>query len=147
MSDSIRKAKILLVEDNPTDEELAMLALRRNVDEEDIFVVRDGAEALDYLFCEGKYSRRTFEMLPRVVLLDLKLPKVSGKEVLRQIKQDERTRHVPVVILSSSDLSEDIQSCYELGSNSYTTKPVEFLAFSEKLSNIQNYWTNLNRSL
>ena len=115
---------ILLVEDNPDDEELTVIALRKSHVANDVVVARDGAEALDYLFATGPHAGTTF--IPAVVLLDLKLPKVDGLEVLRQMRADERTRRIPVVILTSSKEQEDVIQGYNLGANSYVRKPVDF---------------------
>ena len=135
---------ILLVEDNPNDEELTLHALRKNHIVNDIQVVRDGAEALDFLFCTGEYKDRSIVKPPKVILLDLKLPKVDGLEVLRQLKQDERTKTIPVVMLTSSRLERDIVNSYRLGVNSFITKPVDFEQFSEAVRQVGLYWALLN---
>ncbi len=134
---------ILMVEDNPDDEALILRALKKFNVMNDISVVRDGAEALDYLFKTGPYADRGGGN-PAVVLLDLKLPKIDGLEVLRRIREDQRTRHQPVVILTSSDEQEDMARGYELGANSYVRKPVGFEEFSEAVSQLGLYWLLLN---
>lgn len=135
---------VLLVEDNPQDVELMLRALRKNNLANPIYHVGDGAEALDFIFCKGKYCDRQFEMTPRVILLDLKLPKVNGLEVLSQIKQDARTKHVPVVVVTSSREDPDIKRAYELGANSYVVKPVDFDSFMEAMKNLGYYWLLIN---
>jgi len=139
-------AEILLVEDNPNDVELAMHALTKHKLANRIEVVRDGAEALDYIFARGAYSSRDINQLPRIVLLDLKLPKVDGLEVLRQIKADPRTRTLPVVALTSSREERDVVESYNLGVNSYILKPVDFQQFTEAVRTIGLYWLLLNQS-
>src|SRR5215470_15991840 len=124
MSSSVEDAEILLVEDNPNDVELTLRALQKQNLDNKVFVVRDGAEALDYMFATGHYSSRKIDARPKVVLLDLKLPKVDGIEVLRKIKSDERTRSIPVVMLTSSQEERDVTESYRLGVNSYIVKPV-----------------------
>ena len=138
------KPIILLVEDNPDHELLAMRALSRNGIANDIIIARDGAEALDYLFGTGAHEGRDTDIQPQVVLLDLKLPKVDGLEVLRQMRDDERTKLVPVVILTSSDEERDMLSGYSLGANSYIRKPVEFEQFIEATRQLKLYWLVLN---
>ena len=140
-----RSAKILLVEDNPDDELLTLRALKRNHIANEVDVVRDGAEALEYLFATGMYAGRAPEDLPQVVLLDLKLPKIDGLQVLQRIRADERTRLLPVVILTSSDEERDIVESYRLGANSYVRKPVEFEQFVEAIRQLGLYWLVLNR--
>lgn len=135
---------ILLVEDNPKDEMLTMRALKKNNVANEIVVVRDGVEALDYLFAKGEYAGRHMEDQPAVVLLDLKLPKVEGLEVLRRIREDVRTRLLPVVILTSSDEEKDMIAGYELGANSYVRKPVSFAEFSKAVADLGRYWLITN---
>lgn len=137
---------ILLVEDNPDDEALTMRALKKNNIKNDVMVARDGAEALDYLFGTGSYAGRDTSKLPQVVLLDLKLPKVDGLEVLRTLRGDPRTRLLPVVILTSSVEEQDRVSGYELGANSYVRKPVDFTQFLEAARQLGLYWLVLNES-
>jgi two-component system response regulator len=137
---------ILLIEDNPNDVELTLHALRRHHPDLQVEVLRDGAEAIDRIFCTGAFSARNILNRPRFILLDLKLPKVSGVEVLRQIKSDERTRGIPVVALTTSTESRDISVSYGLGVNSYIAKPVDFEEFSEAVRQIGNYWLSLNCS-
>jgi CheY-like chemotaxis protein len=136
--------EILLVEDNPHDEELTLHALKQHKLANQIHVVRDGAEALDFLFGRGKYSGRNQNPNPRVVLLDLKLPKVDGLEVLRQMKGTAATRHIPVVMLTSSREERDVIASYESGVNSYITKPVDFEQFAEAVKQLGLYWLLLN---
>lgn len=135
---------ILLVEDNADDEALTLRALKKNNIGNQIIVVRDGAEALDYLFCTGSYNGRDITELPQVVLLDLKLPKVDGLEVLRRIRADERTRMMPVVILTSSREDQDLVSAYSNGANSYVRKPVDFNQFVDAIRQLGLYWLVLN---
>jgi two-component system response regulator len=136
---------ILLVEDNPQDAELTIRALKKSNLANRLITVEDGAEALDFLFCRGKYATRDVGHPPKVVLLDLKLPKVSGLEVLRALKQDEKTRAIPVVIVTSSREDPDIKTAYSLGANSYVVKPVDFDAFAEAVSSLGLYWLLVNQ--
>ncbi len=136
---------ILLVEDNPDDEELTLLAFRNNNIHNAIDVVRDGQEALDYLFRNGKYSGRNPGSIPRIVLLDLKLPKIMGFEVLKRIRADAQTRHLPVVVLTTSNQDEDILDSYRCGANSFVRKPVEFQKFNEAIRQLGMYWLLLNQ--
>jgi len=137
---------ILLVEDNVSDEKLTVLAFRKCGVANEIVVVRDGAAALDYLFGEGAYAGRDTSLHPTVVLLDLKLPKVDGLEVLRRLRADPRTHVVPVVILTSSKEDEDLTRGYALGANAYVRKPVEFAAFVEAAKTVGLFWLLLNES-
>lgn len=136
---------ILLVEDNPDDEELTMLSLRKNNLAHEIVVVRDGVEAIEYLFGNGQYAGRDVSRVPTVILLDLKLPKLDGLGVLKRLRADERTRTLPVVVLTSSSQDADVIASYNLGANSYVRKPVEFGAFVEAVSSLGLYWVLLNR--
>jgi two-component system, response regulator len=136
---------VLLVEDSPDDLELARLAFERGRFANQVDVARDGAEALDYLFARGDHADRAGDDPPRVVLLDIKLPLVDGIEVLRQIKAEERLRHVPVVMLTSSAEDRDLADCYELGANSYIVKPVDMDQFFSAIQSIGLYWLVLNR--
>ena len=137
---------ILLVEDNPDDELLALRALRKNGVVNEIVVAHDGVEALDYLFATGDYSGRDIEDTPQLVLLDLKLPRVDGLEVLRRLRSDERTRLLPVVILTSSKERQDMLDGYGLGANSYVRKPVNFELFVEAVEQLKLYWLVLNEA-
>lgn len=135
---------ILLVEDNPDDEELTLRALKKNNILNQVTIVRDGAEALDYLFCQGAYAGRDASVQPAVTLLDLKLPKIEGLEVLKCLRADERTRLLPVVILTSSREEQDLISGYSLGANSYIRKPVDFTKFMEAVRQVGVYWLMMN---
>jgi CheY-like chemotaxis protein len=137
---------ILLVEDNPDDEALTLRALNKNNIKNEVVVARDGAEALDYLFGTGKYAGRDTAHLPQVVLLDLKLPKIEGLEVLRRVRTDERTKLLPVVILTSSNEDQDRIAGYGLGANSYVRKPVDFSQFLEAARQLGLYWLVLNEA-
>jgi len=137
--------EILLVEDNPNDVKLALHALRRHNLTNNICVIRDGAEALEFLFCTGAYAHRSLTQSPKVVLLDLKLPLVNGLEVLQRVKGDPRTRSIPVVVLTSSHEERDIVESYRLGVNSYITKPVDFEQFTEAVRTLGMYWVLLNQ--
>ncbi len=140
----MNKKMILLVEDNADDEALALRALKKNNLANEIVVVRDGVEALDFLFSEGKYAGRKPTDLPVVILLDLKLPKIDGMEVLKRIKSDDRTRRLPVVIMTSSSEEQDMVNSYNLGANSYIRKPVDFNQFTEAVAQLGLYWLVLN---
>ncbi len=135
---------ILLVEDNPDDEALTIRALNRNNISNEVFVARDGVEAMDYVFAKGVHSERDINDLPRLVLLDLKLPKANGLEVLKQIRADERTKRLPVVVLTSSKEEQDLVDSYNLGVNSYIRKPVDFTLFTEAVRQVGLYWLVLN---
>lgn len=135
---------VLLVEDNPYDVELALRAFKKNERAHHVFVVEDGAEALAFIFGEGAFAHRADEPLPRVILLDLKLPKVDGLGVLRRLKTDDRTRTLPVVVLTSSREARDVAACYALGANSYVVKPVDYDDYVETLSRLSQYWLSLN---
>lgn len=138
--------EILLVEDTPADAELTMRALKKHSLVNNLVWVKDGAEALEFLFATGAYAGRDNSHQPKVVLLDLRLPRISGIEVLRQIKNDERTRAIPVVVLTSSKEDIDVDECYRLGVNSYITKPVSFDEFFKVVGELGLYWLLLNKS-
>ncbi len=135
---------ILLVEDNADDEALTLRALKKNHVLNEVVVVRNGLEALDYLFATGAYADRDRRVIPQLILLDLKLPKIDGLEVLRRIRADDRTRLLPVVILTSSDEERDVIAGYKLGANSYVRKPVDFTQFAEAVRQLRLYWLVLN---
>ena len=138
--------EILLVEDNPNDLELALRALQKAKITNRIQIARDGEEALNFIFCEGNHSSRRIEDTPKVILLDLKLPKVDGLEVLRRLKGDPRTRSIPVVVMTSSKEQNDVVESYQLGSNSYIVKPVNFERFADAVQKLGFYWLLLNQS-
>jgi len=142
---TLEDIEILLVEDNPNDVELTLRALQKQNLASKVFVVKDGAEALDFIFATGTFSHRKIERRPKVILLDLKLPKVDGIEVLRRIKSDERTKHTPVVMLTSSQEERDVLVTYNLGVNSYIVKPVDFSHFVRAVSDLGVYWGILNK--
>ena len=135
---------VLLVDDNPNDQELTIHALKRSELVHCVQVARDGVEALDFVFCGGPFATRSQTNLPRLILLDLKLPRLDGWDVLRRVKDDPRTRHIPVVVLTSSSDHRDIAKCYELGANSYIIKPVDFQEFTQAARVIGTYWLSLN---
>jgi two-component system, response regulator len=139
-------AEILLVEDNPQDAELTIRSLKKKNLANQLVVVEDGEEALEYLFCRGRFASRDASQPPKVVLLDLKLPKVSGLEVLRALKKSEQTRTIPVVIVTSSREDPDVKTAYDLGANSYVVKPVDFDAFAEAVSSVGLYWLLVNQA-
>lgn len=143
MTDSA--VQILLAEDNPNDVKLALHALRQHQLADQVQVVRDGVEALEFLFCTGRYAHRRMEDGPKLVLLDLKLPLMDGKEVLERIKADPRTQWIPVVMLTSSREERDLADCYRLGVNSYIVKPVDFDQFTESVKQLGFYWLLLNQ--
>ncbi len=138
------EVEILLVEDNATDAELTLRALKKNNLTNKVHVVTDGAEALDYLFATGTYKEREIDKKPKVILLDLKLPKVDGLQVLKKIKADERTKDIPVVVLTSSREEQDRIESYKLGVNSYIVKPVDFEQFTKSVLELGLYWLLLN---
>ena len=135
---------ILLVEDNPDDVELTLRSLRKNNISNEIVVARDGAEALEYLFATGAYADHDTSVMPAVILLDLKLPKVDGLEVLRRLRADERTKLLSIVIVTSSKEEKDLINGYSLGANNYVRKPVDFVQFSEAVKQLGLYWLLLN---
>jgi two-component system, response regulator len=142
----MKKKMILLVEDNPDDEELALRALKQHSILNDVVVVRDGAEALEFLFGTGAYAGRDATELPELVLLDLKLPKLNGIEVIEQLRNDPSTKRLPIVILTSSSEEEDIVTSYMQGANSYVRKPIRFADFTRAIEQVGNYWLLLNRT-
>jgi two-component system, response regulator len=136
---------VLLVEDNPRDAELTVRAFNKRNLANRLFVLEDGAQALDFVFCRGEFAERSFDHPPKVILLDLKLPKVDGLEVLRELKQDMRTQRIPVVVVTSSREHPDIEAAYQLGANSYVVKPVDFESFLEAMSQLGLYWLLVNQ--
>lgn len=138
------KYDIVLVEDNPNDSELMIRALRSNKIANSLIVLEDGEQALDYLFCNGQYADRESLVTPKVIFLDIKLPKVNGLEVLKQLKSDDRTRKIPTIILTSSKQDPDIETAYNLGVNSYVVKPVDFNIFKETINQLGSYWLGVN---
>lgn len=143
---NMNEVEVLLVEDNASDAELTLRALKKKNLANKLIHVKDGAEAIDFVFAQGAYTDRKVENGPKVVLLDLKLPKVSGIEVLRRIKSDVRTEVIPVVVMTSSREERDLVECYELGVNSYVVKPVEFEDFARAVSELGCYWLLLNET-
>jgi two-component system response regulator len=137
---------ILLVEDNPDDEELTLRALRQAKIANEVTVARDGSEALDFVFGKGRHAGRDLSRMPAVILLDLKLPKLSGLDVLQRLRADPRTKLIPVVVLTSSSEDEDMLRSYESGANSYVRKPVEFGAFASAVTQLGMYWMLLNQA-
>jgi len=137
---------IILVEDNPEDAELTTRALKKNNISSKLLHLKDGAEALDYFFCTGKYADRNPEMKPKIVLLDLKMPKVSGMQVLEKLKSDDFLKTIPVVVLTSSKEDPDVEKCYKLGANSYIVKPVGFDNFIKAVAELGLYWLVTNHS-
>ena len=139
------RVEILLIEDNPDEAELAIRSLKKNNIANDLVLLDDGAEALDYIFCRGKYSDKSKSVQPKLILLDINLPRVSGIEILRQIKAHDDTKMIPVVILTSSKAEKDIMESYKLGANSYIVKPVNFESFSKAITELKMYWLVLNQ--
>lgn len=144
MIDTVDIVEILLVEDNPTDAELCIRTLKKHNLANHLEWVKDGAEALDFLFARGAYAGRNGMAVPKLILLDLRLPKVDGLEVLRAVKSDERTRQIPVVVVTSSKEDRDVAECYRLGVNSYVSKPVAFDEFVKVVSELGMYWLLIN---
>ena len=142
----IPEIEVLLVEDSLSDAEMTIRVLTKNNLANKLLHVKDGAEALDFLFSEGAYAGRPLEKKPKVILLDLKMPKISGMDVLRKIKSDERLRSIPVVVFTSSKEDPDIQKCYDLGVNSYVVKPVEFEEFHKAITNLGLFWMIVNQT-
>jgi two-component system, response regulator len=139
------QVEILLIEDNPDEAELAIRSLKKNNLANNLVHIDDGAEALDYIFCRGSYSQKDISIVPKVILLDLKLPKVGGLEILRQVKNDNRTKIIPIVILTSSKEDSDLIEGYNLGVNSYIVKPVNFESFAKAIAELGFYWIILNQ--
>jgi len=142
---SPKEVEILLVEDTPADAELTIRALKKHNLANRLHHVKDGAEALDFIFAEGEYAERNINQCPRLILLDLRLPRVDGLEVLRRIKGDKRTRNIPVVALTSSQEDRDIIESYRYGANSYISKPVDFESFTKAVADVGYYWMVLNK--
>jgi CheY-like chemotaxis protein len=140
-----RDAEIVVVEDNPNDAELITRVLRKHNLASKLLVLKDGVEALDFVFAQGSFAGRSLNDIPKVVLLDLKLPRVDGIEVLRRMKSDERTKTVPVVVLTSSTEQRDLHDAYALGANSYVTKPIKFDEFAKVVAELGLYWLELNK--
>lgn len=147
MTDEKGEVDILLVEDNPTDAELCIRTLRKHGFADRLSWSKDGAEALDFIYCRGRYAGRSGRPYPRVILLDLRLPKVDGAEVLKQLKSDERTRTIPVVVLTSSKEERDITESYRLGVNSYISKPVTYEEFADTVARLGVYWLLTNKPM
>ena len=143
--EKLEQIEILLAEDSPKDAEMTQRALRKDNLGNRLYWVKDGAEALDFLYCRGAYADRDLARPPKLVLLDLKMPRVDGIEVLRHIKADERTRVIPVVVMTSSNEERDVMESYRLGANSYIVKPIEFGSFLEVVAKIGLYWVLTNR--
>jgi two-component system response regulator len=143
---NIKEVEVLLVEDNPNDAELTMRALKKNNFANNVILATDGEEALDFIFARGAFTNRKVENTPRLVILDLKLPKVDGMEVLKTMKSDPRTRSIPVVVLTSSREESDIAKSYHLAANSYIVKPVDFDKFVESVRTLGFYWLLLNQA-
>jgi two-component system response regulator len=137
--------ELLIVEDNPDDLELTLRALKKSNITHNIQVVKDGAEAINFLLSKGPYAQRPAGQIPKVIFLDLKLPKIDGKEVLRQIKSNERIKGIPVVMLTSSQQEQDVLECYRLGVNSYIVNPIDFSVFAKTIAQVGLYWLTLNQ--
>jgi two-component system, response regulator len=145
--EDLNTVEILIVEDNPQDAELILRALRKNNLANKVYIAEDGAEALDFIFCKGKYANRNFSTPPKVIFLDLKLPKINGLEVLQKIKSDPHTKSLPIVMITSSREDPDIRKAYELGVNSYVVKPVNFDDFLSAISQTGLYWLLVNEPI
>jgi two-component system, response regulator len=141
----LKEVEILLVEDNPNDAEMTLRALKKNNLSNEVLVVKDGEEALDYLYTRGEYEQRGLDCRPKIILLDLKLPKVDGKDVLRTIKNDPEKKVIPVIVLTSSKEERDIVESYQLGVNSYIVKPVDFDKFFKAIDEVGLYWLLMNQ--
>ena len=142
----IQEIDVLLIEDNASDVEMITRALKKNNINKSLFHVKDGSQALDFLFGEGNYVGRRIQNIPQVILIDLKMPRVHGKECLMRIKMDERTKRIPVVVLSSSKEDADIDECYDLGTNGYVIKPVDSALFHKTIEDLSSYWLGVNES-
>lgn len=138
------KYDIILVEDNPNDAELMVHSLKKNHLANKLIVLEDGEQALNYIFCRGQYAKRDSDELPKVIFLDLKLPKVNGLEVLEQVKSNDKTKQIPIVIVTSSKEDPDIKAAFRLGANSYVVKPVDFDKFKETINQLGLYWLVIN---
>lgn len=143
--ENYNEVEILIVEDNPSDAEMALRALKKNKLANNVLVVEDGEEALNFIFARGKYSEREKNIRPKIILLDLKLPKVDGLEVLKEIKSNEQTKIIPVIVLTSSKEETDMMKSYQMGVNSYIVKPVEFDKFVDAVRDLGLYWLLLNQ--
>lgn len=143
-NDMSSEIEIIIVEDNPNDAELMVRSLKHNNLANNLIILEDGEQALNYIFCRGQYAKRDSRESPRVIFLDLKLPKVDGLEVLKQLKSNEKTSNIPVVIITSSKEDPDIKTAYKLGANSYVVKPVDFNKFIETINQLGNYWLVIN---
>lgn len=141
------EVEILLVEDNTNDVELTLRALKKINLENKVFVVKDGEEAIEFIFATGQYATRDINFPPKVIFLDLKLPKINGIEVLKKVKSDEKTKMIPVVVVTSSQETQDLQECYKFGVNSFIQKPIEFDNFVKAISDAGLYWMIINKSL
>ena len=147
MKNGYKQVVVLLVEDNDDEAELAIRELKKHNLANDLLRVKDGEEALEFIFGTGRYQGRDVELPPKVILLDLKMPKVDGIEVLQKVREDERTKKIPVVVLTSSNEEKDMVSAYELGVNSYIVKPIDFQKFSNSIKEIGYYWLVLNKTV
>lgn len=147
MTTNLNEVEILLVEDNPNDVELTLRALQKNNLANKVYTVKDGEEAIEFIFATGQYATRDINFPPKVVFLDLKLPKVSGLEVLKKVKSDDKTKTIPIVVITSSQETQDVQECYRLGVNSFIQKPIEFDNFVKAISDAGLYWMIINKSV
>ncbi len=143
----LNAVEILIVEDNPQDAELTIRALKKNNLANNVYIAEDGEEALNFFFCRGKFEKRSLNHPPKVVLLDLKLPKIDGLEVLKQVKGDIRTKNIPIVMVTSSSEEPDLKLAYEYGVNSYVVKPVDFDKFVSAMSSLGLYWLLVNKTI
>lgn len=143
----MEEKSILIIEDNKDDEALILRAFKKNNINTNIFVTRDGSQALDWLFCEGEFLERNKKVLPELILLDLKLPKINGLEVLKKIKDNSHTKFIPTVVLTTSNEESDITESYKLNANSYIRKPVDFNEFINVVKDLSNYWLSLNQNI